>query len=65
MELSETDEPARYIALQTAQWFFDAAGTVPATPDDLIATAAAFEHYLTNGQTVAFDCADSARKFIR
>lgn len=35
------------------------------TPDDFLAAAMAFEHYVTNGGTVAFECSDSAFKFVR
>tara|TARA_R100001086_G_scaffold180400_5_gene100192 strand:- start:14948 stop:15157 length:210 start_codon:yes stop_codon:yes gene_type:complete len=65
MDMALNDEPARYIAMQTAQWLHEAQGTHPKSPEDLIATAQTIEHYLANGCTVAFDCKDSARKFVR
>lgn len=58
------DEAARFVALQAAQWFYDATETAPKEPGDVVDMAALFEHYLSNGQTVAFDCKDGSRKFI-
>lgn len=35
------------------------------TPEQFIAAAETFEHYVTQGGTVAFVCSDDARKFVR
>lgn len=35
------------------------------TPDDFLNAAYASEHYITQGGTVAFECSDNARKFVR
>ena len=35
------------------------------TPDDFLNAAYAFEHYITNGGTVAFECNEGSRKFVR
>ena len=34
-------------------------------PDALIEAARMIEHYVGNGSTVAFDCDDRSRKFVR
>ncbi len=34
-------------------------------PASFIAAAELLEHYITKGGTVAFDCADVSRKFVR
>jgi hypothetical protein len=36
-----------------------------ADPAQLIEAAQQIEHYITNGATVAFDCSDPSRKFVR
>ena len=35
------------------------------TPDDFLNAAYAFEHYVTHGGTVAFECSEGFRKFVR
>lgn len=35
------------------------------TPEQFIAAAEMLEHYITQGGTVAFNCSDNARKFVR
>lgn len=42
----------------------NAGGSAFDTPEQFIAAAEALEHYITKGGTVAFDCKDSARKFV-
>ena len=63
----DPDQYARQQSLDAAIWFYENAPDAPAirTPDDVIAIAVQFEHYLTDGGTVAFDCADRSRKFVR
>lgn len=60
-----SDEAMRLTALQSAQWFYDAAAIEPDTAEQVVSTATLFEHYLTNGQTVAFDCEDRLHKTVR
>ena len=35
------------------------------TPEQFIAAAECFEHYIQNGGTVAFECSEGAFKFVR
>ncbi len=43
----------------------NAGSTAFDTPAQFIAAAELLEHYITNGGTVAFDCADTLRKTVR
>lgn len=71
--MSELDiDPDTIVRLKCLDFATEMAGRAAALgqfilveTDQLIAAATELEHYVTDGGTVAFDCADRSRKFVR
>jgi translation elongation factor P/translation initiation factor 5A len=62
----DPDTVTRSQALEAAMWLADTTEGVEVTSaDDLLMLATQIEFWLTEGATIAFDCKEDMRKFVR
>lgn len=65
VEIDDFGSMIRHSCVETVKFILDHSERETFELDDVLQMAFEIEHYITDGATVAFDCDDKARKFVR